>query len=175
MADIQINHQQVAQQLLLAVRGIPAQIERYTFIPAAERRRLVLQANIPVRFLNSAAAALDVSPALVGATGVTGDDIRQAIMFRNAFQPLGDELIMVGQGVRHTVTLRLSDAGNVAYQVYAIAKTLNRSADREVLIPHIEDMRRYLGRSGRSEPTVEPEPDQPPQTEPPQPPTGPRK
>jgi hypothetical protein len=178
MAETEVNNQQLAQQILLAIRGIPPLIAGFTFMPPAEQRRLVLHANLPVRFLNAAAIALDASPALVQVTGLTGEAIRDAVAFRNALQPVSDEIIMIGQGVRHTITSRLSHAGNLAYRVYSMAKTMNRAEDRAVLIPHVESMRRTLARSGRTEPTVEPEPPQPPQppqTEPPQPPTGPRK
>lgn len=165
MAELITNPQELAQHLLLAARAIAAQVPGYVFIPVAERRRLQLQANIPVVFLTSAAAALDASPALAAALGITGGDrIRNAIATRNALLPVSDELFIISRGVRHTLTVGMSDAATIGQQVYSMAKTFNRTADREVLIPHIENMRRALAnRGGSTSSQAEPTPPATPQ------------
>jgi hypothetical protein len=167
------DHQLLAQQILTTIRTVPQQIAGFAFLPPGERRRLAVPANLPVPFLNHAAIALDASQALFVASGTSADTLREAIMFRNAYDSVGDEMILIGQGLKHTVTVKLSDAGNAALRIYAISKTINRENDRQLLIPHIENMRRSLGR-GRGSTEVAPDPE--PQTEPPQPPPGgPRK
>lgn len=160
----EIDHQQLAQQILTTIRGVPQQIAGFAFLPAGERRRLAVPANLPVPFLNSAAIAVDTSPALLAASGMNATTLREAIQFRNAFEVVADEMILIGNGLKHTITLQLSDAGTAALCIYAISKTINRRQDRALLIPHIENMRRTLGRGRGSTEVVVEEP--PPQQQP---------
>ncbi|HYC89392.1 MAG TPA: hypothetical protein VEO54_09295 [Thermoanaerobaculia bacterium] len=164
MAEPEINYQQLAQQILTTIRAVPQQIGGFTFLPVGERRRLSMPANLPVAFLNHAAVAIDASQTLFVASGTSAQTLRDAILFRNALDVVADEMIMVGQGLKHTITLKLGGAGNAALRIYAISKTINRENDRELLIPHIENMRRTLGRvRGSSEVVVE---EPPPQQQP---------
>lgn len=158
----EIDHQQLAQEILKSIRAVPQQIAGFAFLPADERRRLAIPANLPVPFLNSAAIAVDASPALLAAVGTNATTLRQAIQFRNAFESVADEMILIGNGLKHTITLQLSDAGTAALCIYSISKTINRRDDRALLIPHIENMRRTLGRGrGSSAEAVVAEPPQP--------------
>ena len=161
MADPEINHVLLAEQILTSVRAVPQQIGGFTFLPPGERRRLSMPANLPVAFLHSAAAALDVSDALFAASGRSAATLRDAILFRNAFDIVADEMILVGHGLKHTITLKLSDAGNAALRIYAMSKTINRENDRLMLVPHIENMRRTLGRVRGPAAVVEEPPGQP--------------
>jgi len=159
-----IEQEQLASEILLSVRSIPTRISGFSFLPVNERRRLQLAANLPVPFLNSAARALDGAPPLLEHSGGNAATLRNAIAFRNNFEGVANELIMVGNGLRQTITLLLSGAGNAALRIYAIAKALNREDDRALLIPYIADMQRTLGRSRVSNPPVEVVPDTPPTT-----------
>ena len=159
----QVNHQQIADEILAAVQTATQRIEGFTFVPVGERRRVTVWANLPVPFLNAVATALDVSETLRGATGLTGAVMRDAIAFRNAYQGLADQLTLHGNGLRHTIAVKLAPVGNAALRAYEIAKAMNRASDSELLIPPLADMRRTLGKSRPSPPPAEePAPGTPP-------------
>src|SRR5688572_16756146 len=139
-----LDYQTAANEILGWLRGVPQKIEGYTFLSLSERRRHSFNATLAVSFLNSAAAATEGSSALLEASRTSAARLRKAIAFRNAYESVANEMIMVGNGLKHTITLVMGDAGNAALRIYAIAKTLNRADDRELLIPYIADMRRAL-------------------------------
>jgi hypothetical protein len=151
-----INHQQIADEILAAVQAGTARIVGFTFMPLGERRRVVVWANLPVPFLNAVAAALDASETLRNVTGLTGAFLRDAIAFRNACQGLADQLALHAVGIRHTIAAKLGVVGNAGLRAYEIAKAMNRESDRELLVPHIADMKRTLGKSRPSAPPADP-------------------
>lgn len=157
-----IQQEQLATEILHSVRSIPARLSGFAFLPSSERRRLNVSSNLPVPFLNAVAHALDGAPPLMERSGPNATTLRNAIAFRNTFEGVANELIMVGNGLRHTITLQLSAAGKAALTIYAIAKALNFEDDRQLLIPHIADMKRTLGRSRAAAPPAEEDPDSPP-------------
>jgi hypothetical protein len=152
----QVNHQQNADAILAALQAATLRIPGFTFVPIGERRRVTVWANLPVAFLNAVAVALDASETLRNATGLTAAVMRDAIAFRNAYQGLADQLTLYGNGLRHTIAATLAVVGNAGLRAYEIAKAMNRASDRELLIPHIADMRRTLGKSRPSLPPAEP-------------------
>lgn len=151
-----VNHQQIADEILAAVQTATQRIPGFTFVPLGRRRRFVVWANVPVPFLNAVAAALDASETLRTVTGLTGAVMRDAIAFRNAYQGLADQLALQALGLRHTIATKLAPVGNAGLRAYEIAKAMNRASDNELLIPHIADMRRTLGKARSAPPVEEP-------------------
>jgi hypothetical protein len=158
MSETTTDYQQLAQEILQTLRSLRERIPGFAILTLEERRKYLIHAHLPVAFLNGAATALDVSERLTMSAGLTGAAVRDAIAFRNAMQPVGNEADLFRDGVHHTVLRSLGQVGAAAYRAYTISKTMNRADDREVLIPHIEAMRRSVPvRSRASSEATEPE------------------
>ena len=65
--------------------------------------------------------------------------------FVDAFRPVFDQLEMLTRSVKFTMAARKAKAAEEALHVYALAKRYARNPNSSVL-PHIEILRRALGR-----------------------------
>ena len=77
---------------------------------------------------------------------MTGDQIRDVISFCNAYGPAADEMKLKAEGIVQSVKTQRSAVGQVALRVYRIARDFNLPSERERLFPHLENMKRTLGR-----------------------------
>jgi len=84
-----------------------------------------------------------------------------AITDRRAFNTLADQLELVARGVRASSAEQAADVGRRALSTYGTARIVNRHSVLTVAVPHFENMRRALGRSGRKKRPAQP-PDSPP-------------
>lgn len=162
------SHEVAASEMLVQLRALAQSVGDYGFITKGQRRRLNTVSTLPIPFLLSVAVALDASEALTRAAGITGAQIRDVVALANAYVPVADEMALVAGGMRDTVQAKRADTGQRALRAYRLAKSFNSPSDRELLIPHIEDMKRTLGRGRRKvvKPVAEPKP---PATVPPAP------
>jgi hypothetical protein len=62
---------------------------------------------------------------------------------------VADELETWAHFVRHSVAVTKSKVGSSALTTYAVARVLAKRPETADLLPHVEDMRKALGRSGR--------------------------
>jgi hypothetical protein len=136
-----------AQNLVRQIRALLHAIPGFGVL-SSERRAELNGRNQTVsdRYLESVAVALDASLHLSDAAQATSADVRHAVRFAQAFLAVADELTLLARGLRDTVLAKRGDAVNRGLAVYAIAKTINRPGDRELLIPHVDAMKRTLGR-----------------------------
>ena len=151
-------HAEAASQFLTQLRTMLQSISGFAHVTPGRRRRINPTASVRDAFLQTVAVALDSSDVLASAAQVRGPDLRDAVSFKNAFEPVAVELELAARGLRETIATRRSDAGTRALRAYSMAKSLNRPSDRELLIPHIRDMARTLNRGRRRQPVVEPDP-----------------
>ena len=85
---------------------------------------------------------------------------------------MADELEAIALFVRHSVRGAKSDAGRSALTTYALAQRPVKRPETAALAPHVDDMRKALGRRGRkakakpapqpTTPGTSPTPTQPP-------------
>ena len=61
----------------------------------------------------------------------------------------------MGKSVRYTIAVKRASVGTLALQVYQMSKALARKTMRQVIMPHLDNMKRALGRT-RAKPVVEP-------------------
>lgn len=146
--EIPILHDETAKAMMTTLRNLAQSIPGFTFVSPDRRRKINVSASLPDEFLQAVAIACEASPHLASATEVDGAELREAISFGRAFSSLADELELVARGIRGTVALHRAEVGVRALRAYALAKNINRPDDREVLIPHITNMRTALGRAG---------------------------
>lgn len=160
-----VAHIESANTFMTQLRALMQSISGFSHISSEQRRRLIPPAAVPDRFLLTVAAALDASSVLANAAQITGPELRDAINFTNAFESVATELELAARGLRETITTRRADAGGRALRAYRMSKSLDRPNERSVLIPHIRDMKRSLGRgrqrSTAEEPPVETPPEAP--------------
>ena len=140
------QYEKDAQEILVQIRALMQKVRGYGFTTVSHRRRLTPAATLPVSYLLSVGVAMDASPELSRATGLTGAEIRDVVNFFNAFSPVVDEMKLAAAGLEQTVQSQRGGIGQKCLKGYSMAKSFNRPADGGMLVPHIADMKRTLGR-----------------------------
>jgi hypothetical protein len=147
--DTPVPHNEAANTILGQLRTIVQSIQGFNFVTTGQRRRLSSAASVPDTFLLTVGLALDASSDLATAAKVQGAELRDAVNFSNAFRAVATELEVVARGLRETIDARRADAGGRALRAYSLARSFNRPSDRDLLIPHLREMQRTLGRGRR--------------------------
>lgn len=151
-----IDFEQASATILVQVRQLTNSISGFGFVTKARRRQITTSASVPDAFLKSTAVACDAQPELGVAAQVTSNELRQAIEFTRAFNSVADELELLAKGLRDTVAEQRFDVARRALRVYALAKTFNGPTERVMLVPHLNNMKRDLGRTRTK--LIEPDP-----------------
>jgi hypothetical protein len=139
-------HDLGAAKLLADLQGLVQAVRGYGFISTSHRRRINPSATVPTEFLLAVAVALDASEKLRAMAGITGDQIRDVVAFCNAYGPAVDEVKLKATGVQDSVKTQRANVGEIALRAYRLARDFNTPADSDVLVPHIANMKRALGR-----------------------------
>lgn len=158
-------HDTNAASLLTQMRDMVHNIRGYGFTSLKHRQRMTASNTVPTSFMLAAAVALDASEKLRQMAEVTGDEIRDAVNFSNAYGPTADEVILHATGMQQTVRSSRDEAARKALRVYKAARGVNLPSDRDVLVPHIANMKRILAR-GRKKLAASPEEPPAPTAEP---------
>ena len=133
---------QIAQQVRATVETLPGLV----FITPEERVRLSVSANVPDRFLEVTASAMDQNAALAAAAKMSAADLRAAVALAQANLALADELERLARGVRDTVTVGRAAVGTEALRVYSVARRLDRPRDTESSVTTLLQMQKTLNR-----------------------------
>jgi len=151
-----LTHTERARAVLEHIRGIKELIGGFTFAGDPDPRTLNAAKSVPDAFLEEVAVAIEASDHLKRSALVQPDELRDVVGFAMAFAPVAEELGIMHRAVRQTIALRRAVVGKLALQVYEFAKTFGRKTDRQVLMPHLDSMKRVLGKT-RPKPAAEPE------------------
>jgi hypothetical protein len=155
------QYEKDAQEILVQIRALMQKVRGYGFVTKSHRKRLTPAAALKDPYLLSVAVAMDASADLAQATGITGAEIRDIVNFCNAFLPVVDEMRLAAAGLEQTIQTQRGEGGQKCLKAYSMAKSFNRpGADGALLVPHIADMKRTLGR-GRKKPASLPAPTEP--------------
>jgi hypothetical protein len=165
-------HEAGAARLLSDVQSLVQTIRGYGFITVQHSRSINATATLPTDFLLSVPVALDASETLRTNAGITGDQIRDVVAFCNAYGPAADEMRLKSEGMQQSVRTQRFEIGQVALRVYRHAKNFNLPSDKELLFPHMQNMKRSLARGRKKKAATKPPTD--PAT-PPNPQTDPAK
>jgi hypothetical protein len=141
------THEETARAMMVQVRQLAESITGFTYTAPGRRRKLTSTASLPDAFLQSLAVACDASPVLGVSAQLTANELREAIEYKRVYSSLADELELLAKGLRDTIAEHRSDIGQRALRAYEIAKRLARPDDRKALVPHLQNMKRDLGRS----------------------------
>lgn len=153
-------YREFATTMIEQMRRLAQAVEGFTMATTARRRKLAASASVPDAFLYSLAIACDASPRLGTAGEITSSELVDAIEFKAAYFSVADELELLARALRDTVAERRSAIGHRALRAYIIAKRMNAPDDRALLIPHLRNLQRDLGRT-RPRPQPDPEPTDP--------------
>ncbi len=144
-----INHEDVANAMIVELRDLAQSIPGFAYAAKGRRRKISSAARLPDAFLEAVAVACDASPQLAVASEITAADLRSMIVFSRAFTTVADEMNLVARGLLDTVAEQRAQTGQRALRAYAVAKSINRPEDRELLIPHLANMQRTIARGRR--------------------------
>ena len=140
-------HDQGAARLLGDVQSLMQTVRGYgSFLNPKHVRFINPTASLPTEFLLAVAVALDASEKLRNSAELTGDQIRDVISFCNAYGPAADEMRLKSEGVLQAVKAQRYAVGQAALRIYRVARSNTLPSDRELLFPHVENMKRTLGR-----------------------------
>jgi len=110
------------------------------------RRRLSVAASVPPEFIELASMAVKSHAPLVRGGGQDLAQNSDLKSFAEAYGPLGDELEALTSFVKHSVTKAMNTVGSEALTTYALARRLSKRPESADLIPHVDAMRKALGK-----------------------------
>jgi hypothetical protein len=156
------SHDVAARDALAQIRAIVQAVPGYGFAGTMHRQRISFLSAVPDRFFYAVAVALDALPIVAAAAGVTGAQLRDAVAYSNAYRPFANELALMANGVVQGVIATRAEKASLGLKAYRLSKGYNSAADRELLVPHIANMREALGRGrpkskSSTEPEIDPE------------------
>lgn len=152
-------HDAGAARLLENTQSLVQVVRGYGFISRKHSRAINPTATLPTEFLLAVAVALDASESLRQSSELTGDQIRDVVSFCNAYGPAANEMQLKAEGVLQAVKTQRSSAGQVCLRVYRVARSSNLPSDREMLFPHLENMKRALARGRKKRAAAKPSPE----------------
>ena len=149
VTETPLTHTQAADEIMLTLRRLIQAMRGYTPLTTEGRRRINVYGHVDDEFLRQIAVMLDVNPNLAAGGGITSAEVRDHLSFYGAHEGVGDELILLGQGVKDTLVNERALIGQKALQVFAIAKALTKPADREKVMPHLDNVQKNFARGKR--------------------------
>lgn len=149
VTETPVPHTEAANTIIAQLRAISQSIQGFNFAAPGQRRRLSSTASVPDDFLLTVALALETAPDIAVAAKIQPVELRDIVNYSNAFRTVATELEVVARGLRETIDARRFDLGNRALRAYAMARKFTRPSDRDLLIPHLREMQRTLGRGRR--------------------------
>lgn len=139
----------IAQQMTQVAHEVVSRLDGFVYLSPGERLRVNTSANIPDKFLETIARAMDRFTALAASTSLTSAEIRDLVAWSQAWLSVADEFIRLARGIKETVKRRRAIGGTESLRVYSVAKHLNRPGDREELVPWVDQLQQALGRGRR--------------------------
>lgn len=140
-------------QEIMAMRD---RIPNFAIPSKGDGRRLAPAASVPREFIELTAVAVTTRASLQRGGAMDPSETRDLLRYSAAYNPVADELEALAHFVRHSVTAAMNKVGSDALATYALAQRLSKRPETADLIPHVEDMRRALGRTrkGKAKPAA---------------------
>lgn len=160
VTEVPLSFEEQAQQMMILIRQMARSVSGFAFVAPERKRRLTPVATVPDEFFEVTAAACDASEVLATSCHTTGAQLRGFVTFSRSFEAVAKELELTARGLRDTIAIYKGEGGRTALHVYNSAKRINRPEDKELLVPHIRQMKLALGRT-RKKKEEEPKPGQP--------------
>ncbi len=141
------GHTEAAQTRLQELRQSRELIPHFTLpLSGKENVRLMSAASVSPQFVEASASAMANEKALQRPT-VTPAEMRDLMVYADAYGPLADEYEAMGQFLRHSINAARNQAGSEALATYNNAKRLSKIKRYAGLAVYVADMRRALGKA----------------------------
>lgn len=154
--EVPLSHAEAGRELMLRVRALRESIPGLVLIPNERLKELVNAASVSDEFLQNVSIGVEATPDLASASKLDPADVRDVIEFSRSYAPAIGEVELLFRMLRHTNIVRRAKVGQEALKAFALAKGLNRPRKSDLLVPHIEAMRRSLARGRRKSPPAAP-------------------
>lgn len=152
--DVPRSHAEAGRELMLRVRALRESVPGLILIPNERLKELINAASVSDEFLEKVVIGVEATPDLASASKLVPAEVVDVIEFSRAYAgPIG-EVELLFRMLRHTIIVRRAKVGQEALKAFALAKGLNRPRKSDLFVPHLEAMRRALGR-GRRKPAAE--------------------
>lgn len=138
---LSVHHARAAALMLLIRKEIQA-IEGFAFITPGHRRKLIPYETLSDAFFESGAVAAETAPDAATASQITAPEIRDTINYSLAYMPLANELEIHAKALRHSIAGRRAGVGQKVLRFFNFLKGISRPEEREILIPHLEAMKK---------------------------------
>src|ERR1019366_6937300 len=145
------SHTDSAQARIEEIRAIVQKIPNLV-IPTSKgaSRRLNKTASVPKKFVELTAVAVRNNATLVRPSGQDLAQDRDLASYAEAYPAVADELEAQAHFLRHSIAAAKSKVGSSALTTYAVARVLAKRPETADLLPHVEDMKKALGRGRKS-------------------------
>lgn len=105
--------------------------------------------NVPIKFLATAIAAVEQTPALQAVNKLDVLAGRDTLQFIEAFLPVLDKVSAFTNALKFTIASRKASLAADSLQIYDIAKGLARDPGSAAIASVVANMKRDLGKRGR--------------------------
>jgi hypothetical protein len=140
------HHQQLAAELTRELRDLIARIPYFESPRALTVDFVQGHATVPLPFIATTVAAVEASEEARALNKFDANAARDVLQFIDAFRPFLDLMDYATRSLRFTLnSVRAVQAAD-ALQIYVLLKGLARDPKSAALLPHIEHLKRDLGR-----------------------------
>lgn len=148
------HYQQLADNFTKAldeiVQGIPSLEDAHP----ATTNFVRSHSNVSIEFLATAIAVVEQTPELQLLNKLDVVTARDTLQFLEAFRPVLDRIAALAQSLKFTMASRKATLAADALQIYDIAKGVARDPGAAALVSHVRNLKRDLGRRGRTKSSV---------------------
>jgi hypothetical protein len=150
-------YEQLVANLKDAIDALGAQIPELQTPHPAITSFVRSHQNVPLEFTSSAVAAVQDTPILQAANTLDVNEVRGALQFIGAFQPLYEKVSLLAQNLKFTIMERRAQTTFKAQRVYGMAKQLGRDPN-STIAGHVKIMQQHLQKNRRKSTTKSPAP-----------------
>jgi hypothetical protein len=161
------HYEQVAANLSNAIDEWLALVPHFAASHPATKGFVRTQKSVSDDFLVSAIAAVEETPGMLGLNQFDVSRARDTLQYSQAFRPIRDKLFAAAENVGFSIDRRRADVVEPALLTYVIVKGLARNPDGTLAAAHASNLRRDLGRAGRTKKKTAPQPAPAPKPVPP--------
>jgi hypothetical protein len=145
------------EQVVERLRALGAQIPDVTPLTAKQKRALRRKAEVPSAILQASINVIGASDLVSQGVGRPAEDVRQLVDDANRWTAVEDDLRKMLNGVAGGNLVRRQRAAFIAGQAYAIASRLARDPAHDVLVPHVQEIKRLKSIARRKKTRIAPQ------------------
>ena len=148
------HYQQLADNFTKALDEITQGLPNLEDAHPATANFVRSHANVSNEFLATAIAVVEQTPELQHLKKLDVVAARDTLQFIEAFRPVLDKIAALAQSLKFTMASRKASLAADALQIYDIAKGVARDPGAAAVVSHVRNLKRDLGRRGRTKGSV---------------------